>query len=89
MGRCRPPDSDKIRPSYSIAARFAPIPSLPPQIPRWLTLTAILQTAAALAAGDAAVLMLSHVDYRTGTLRYGYSSMVTPASVFSMTVRVM
>ena len=34
----------------SIAARFAPNPRLPAQLPRWLTLTAILQAALALVA---------------------------------------
>ena len=34
----------------SIAARFAPSPGLPAQLPRWLTLTAILQAALALVA---------------------------------------
>lgn len=36
--------------STDIAARFAPRPSLTPSLPRWLTLTATLQAAAALAA---------------------------------------
>ena len=34
----------------NIAARFSPRPSLTPQLPRWLTLTASLQAAAALVA---------------------------------------
>ena len=34
----------------NIAARFSPRPSLTPQLPRWLTLTATLQAAAALVA---------------------------------------
>lgn len=36
--------------SHSLAARFYPRPSLPAQLPRWLTLTATLQAAAALVA---------------------------------------
>lgn len=36
--------------SRDIAARFRPRPSLPAQLPRWLTLTATLQAAAALVA---------------------------------------
>ncbi|MBE7433055.1 MAG: hypothetical protein HS100_04010 [Anaerolineales bacterium] len=36
--------------STDIAARFAPRPSLTPSLPRWLTLTASLQAAAALVA---------------------------------------
>jgi len=36
--------------SRDIAARFRPRPSLPAQLPRWLTLTASLQAAAALVA---------------------------------------
>lgn len=36
--------------SRDIAARFRPRPSLAPQLPRWLTLTATLQAAAALVA---------------------------------------
>ena len=36
--------------SHDIAARFRPRPSLPAQLPRWLTLTASLQAAAALVA---------------------------------------
>ena len=36
--------------SRDIAARFAPRPSLTPSLPRWLTLTATLQAAAALVA---------------------------------------
>ena len=36
--------------SCDIAARFRPRPSLAPQLPRWLTLTASLQAAAALVA---------------------------------------
>ena len=36
--------------TQSIAARFAPGPSLPAQLPRWLTLTATFQAAAALIA---------------------------------------
>ena len=36
--------------SRDIAARFRPSPSLAPQLPRWLTLTATLQAAAALVA---------------------------------------
>ena len=34
--------------SHSIADRFTPTPSLPPQLPTWLTLTATLQAALAL-----------------------------------------
>ncbi len=34
--------------SHDFAARFAPTPSLPPQLPHWLTLTATLQAALAL-----------------------------------------
>lgn len=34
--------------THSIAARFTPTPSLPPQLPTWLTLTATLQAALAL-----------------------------------------
>jgi len=34
--------------THSIAARFTPTPSLPPQLPTWLTLTATLQAAFAL-----------------------------------------
>ena len=41
------PELDLTR---SIAARFAPSPSLPAQLPRWLTLTAILQATLALIA---------------------------------------
>ncbi|MFN8434704.1 MAG: hypothetical protein U0V18_11820 [Anaerolineales bacterium] len=36
--------------SHDLAARFRPRPSLPAQLPRWLTLTASLQAAAALVA---------------------------------------
>lgn len=36
--------------STNLAARFSPRPSLTPQLPRWLTLTASLQAAAALVA---------------------------------------
>lgn len=36
--------------SRDLAARFSPRPSLAPQLPRWLTLTATLQAAAALVA---------------------------------------
>ena len=36
--------------STDLAARFRPRPSLPAQLPRWLTLTATLQAAAALVA---------------------------------------
>ena len=36
--------------SRDLAARFRPRPSLAPQLPRWLTLTASLQAAAALVA---------------------------------------
>ena len=36
--------------SRDLAARFRPRPSLTPQLPRWLTLTATLQAAAALVA---------------------------------------
>lgn len=36
--------------STNIAARFSPRPNLIPQLPRWLTLTATLQAAAALVA---------------------------------------
>lgn len=36
--------------SHDFAARFTPTPSLPPQLPRWLTLTATLQAALALIA---------------------------------------
>ncbi|MEP7136586.1 MAG: hypothetical protein ABI904_16790 [Chloroflexota bacterium] len=36
--------------THSIAARFTPTPSLTPQLPRWLTLTATLQGAVALVA---------------------------------------
>ncbi|NWF65014.1 MAG: hypothetical protein HXY38_11990 [Chloroflexi bacterium] len=36
--------------SCDIAARFSPRPSLTPQLPRWLTLTAALQAAGALVA---------------------------------------
>ncbi len=36
--------------SHDLAARFRPRPSLVPQLPRWLTLTASLQAAAALVA---------------------------------------
>jgi hypothetical protein len=36
--------------STDLAARFRPHPSLPAQLPRWLTLTATLQAAAALVA---------------------------------------
>ena len=36
--------------TQSIAARFAPSPGLPAQLPRWLTLTATLQAALALIA---------------------------------------
>ncbi len=36
--------------TQSLAARFTPTPSLPPQLPRWLKLTATLQAALALVA---------------------------------------
>ena len=36
--------------THSFAARFTPTPSLPQQLPRWLTLTATLQAALALVA---------------------------------------
>jgi anti-sigma factor RsiW len=36
--------------SHSLAARFTPTPSLIPQLPRWLTLTATLQAVAAVIA---------------------------------------
>jgi len=36
--------------THSLAARFSPTPSLPPQLPRWLTLTATLQVAFAIVA---------------------------------------
>ena len=36
--------------SHNFAARFTPTPSLPPQLPTWLTLTASLQAAGALVA---------------------------------------
>ena len=42
----------------SIAARFAPSPGLPAQLPRWLTLTATLQAALALMAFIAAAPMV-------------------------------
>ena len=40
----------KLELTQSLAARFAPTPSLPQQLPRWLTLTATLQAALALVA---------------------------------------
>ncbi|MCC7119052.1 MAG: hypothetical protein IT310_11045 [Anaerolineales bacterium] len=52
--------------SKNLAARFAPRPSLPAQLPRWLTLTAVLQAAGALIALMIAVpffsLMLPQVE---------------------------
>jgi len=38
----------EIELTHNFAARFTPTPSLPPQLPRWLTLTATLQAALAL-----------------------------------------
>ena len=40
----------ELKLTRSISARFAPSPSLPAQLPRWLTLTATLQAALALVA---------------------------------------
>ena len=52
--------------SRDLAARFRPRPSLTPQLPRWLTLTATLQAAAALVALIVAIpffsIMLPQVD---------------------------
>ena len=47
--------------TQSIAARFAPSPSLPAQLPRWLTLTATLQAALALIAIILAAPMVMNV----------------------------
>lgn len=79
--------------SRDLAARFRPRPSLAPQLPRWLTLTASLQAAAALVALIVAIpffsIMLPQVEMPSFTtwffeIQSLWTSLLDTISTFQM-----